>query len=73
MVKKLEISHTSQILTNDCQILILSELSNYYFKQSKTYNNAMHFGSLNKYIFLFAENDLIREVLGTHIIHKHDR
>ena len=28
--KKLEISHASQILTNDCQILVLSLLSNYY-------------------------------------------
>ena len=28
--KKLEKSHASQILTNDCQILVLSYLSNYY-------------------------------------------
>ena len=28
--KKLEISHASQILTNDFQILVLSQLSNYY-------------------------------------------
>ena len=29
MAKKMEISHPSQIFTNDCQILILSQLSNY--------------------------------------------
>ena len=28
--KKLEISHASQILTNNFQILVLSQLSNYY-------------------------------------------
>ena len=29
-MKKKEISHASQILTNDRQILVLSQLSNYY-------------------------------------------
>ena len=31
MVKKMEITHGSQILTNDRQILVLSYLSNYYY------------------------------------------
>ena len=29
-LKKLQINHASQILTNNCQILVLSLLSNYY-------------------------------------------
>ena len=33
--KKLEISHANQILTNECQILVLSWLSNYYCNASK--------------------------------------
>ena len=32
--KKSEISHASQILTNDCQILVLSWLPNYYCKEN---------------------------------------
>ena len=30
--KKLEINHASQILTNDCQIMVLSKLSNHHCK-----------------------------------------
>ena len=34
---KLKISHVSQILTNDCQILVLSQISNYYCKSVKVF------------------------------------
>jgi hypothetical protein len=34
MAKKMEVSHTSQILTNDHQILVPFKLSNYYCRIS---------------------------------------
>ena len=36
--KKLEISHASQILTNEPQILFLSQLFNYYCKEVFGFN-----------------------------------
>ena len=48
MAKKLEINHASQILTNDCQILVLSQLSNYYCMAQKILTGPKYFWSCRR-------------------------
>ena len=59
--KKLEISHASQILTNDRQILVLSQLSNYYctLKVFLSYNSNGFLINTSRHTFEFMSSTLV--------------